>query len=118
MSTLDLARAQLLEPGGLSDSDLERSLDKLLAPGLDAADLYFQSRRNQGWSLEDGIIKAGSFSIEQGVGLRGIAGETSGLAYTEELTPQALQQAAGTAAAAKDGLPEPGVLWARDFELF
>ena len=104
MSTLDLARAQLLEPGGLSDSDLERSLDKLLAPGLDAADLYFQSRRNQGWSLEDGIIKAGSFSIEQGVGLRGIAGETSGLAYTEELTPQALQQAAGTAAAlARDG---------------
>ncbi len=99
MNHLELARQNLLEPGGLSESDLERSLDLLLAPGLDAADLYFQSKRNQGWSLEDGILKSGSFSIEQGVGLRGIAGETSGLAYTEELTPRALQQAAGTAVA-------------------
>lgn len=105
-NALDLARQSLLEPGGLSDRDLERSLDRLLAPGLDFADLYFQSRRNQGWSLEDGILKSGSFSIEQGVGLRGIAGETSGLAYTEELTPEALQQAAGTAVAlARSGGP-------------
>lgn len=99
MNALDLARQNLLEPGGLSEHDLERSLDLLLAPGLDAADLYFQSSRSQGWSLEDGILKNGSFSIEQGVGLRGIAGETSGLAYTEELTPEALRQAAGTAVA-------------------
>ncbi|MEN8719027.1 MAG: metalloprotease TldD [Oceanococcaceae bacterium] len=104
MNALDLARQTLLEPGGLTDNDLQRGLDMLLAPGLDAADLYFQSRRNQGWSLEDGLIKNGSFSIEQGVGLRGLRGEAAGLAYTEELTPMALTQAATTAAAlARDG---------------
>lgn len=103
MNPLDIARQTLLEPGGLSETDLERSLDLLLAPGLDAADLYFQSKRNQGWSLEDGILKSGSFSIEQGVGLRGISGETSGLAYTEELTPDALKQAASTAVALAKG---------------
>lgn len=99
MNALSLAQQHLLEPGGLSTSDIERSLNQLLAPGLDAADLFFESKRSQGWMLEDGILKSGSFSIEQGVGLRGIVGETAALAYTEELTAQALEQAAGTAVA-------------------
>jgi len=101
--TLDLARGSILAPVGLADSDLDRLVGALHSPAIDAADIYFQSSRAQSWVLEDGIIKDGSFSIDQGAGLRAIAGEKTGFAYSDELRFPALEQAATAARAIAAG---------------
>ena len=59
---------------------------------IDSADLYFQVSREESWALEDGIVKEGSASIEQGVGVRAIAGEKTGFAYSDEILPPALRR--------------------------
>ena len=69
---LTLAERQLLEPGGLDQPALERVLNELMGPAVDAGDLYFQSTRFEYWVLEDGIVKEGSHSIEQGAGVDAI----------------------------------------------
>ena len=61
---------------------------------MDYADLYFQYSRYEGWSLEEGIVKSGSFNIEQGVGVRAISGEKTAFAYSDEISFAALQDAA------------------------
>ena len=94
MSSLDIARAQILTPAGLAEHDLERVLDSVLGHAVDAADLYFQVSREESWALEDGIVKEGSASIESGVGVRAIAGEKTGFAYSDEIMLPALQEAA------------------------
>ena len=96
---LTIAQASILEPAGLTEQDLDRLLSRLVGPGVDAADIYFQSSRLESWVLEDGIIKDGNFSIEQGVGLRAISGEKTGFAYSDELRLPALSQAAEAARA-------------------
>ncbi len=96
---LAIARHSILTPAGLAESDLERLMGQLTSASLDAADIYFQSSRLQSWVLEDGIIKDGSFSIEQGAGLRAVSGEKTGFAYSEELQFPALAQAAEAARA-------------------
>ena len=65
----------------------------------DAADLYFQVSQEESWALEDGIVKEGSASIEQGVGVRALAGERTGFAYSDEIQPLALEEAARAARA-------------------
>jgi len=94
---IELARNSILAPVGLGDSDLDRLIGALRSPSIDAADVYFQSSRLQSWSLEDGIIKDGSFNIEQGAGLRAISGEKTGFAYSDELELSALSKAADAA---------------------
>jgi TldD protein len=96
---LAIARGQILTPTGLDDGHLERLLGALHSPAIDAADIYFQSSRLQSWVLEDGIIRDGSFSIEQGAGIRAIAGEKTGFAYSDELQFPALALAADAARA-------------------
>ena len=68
------AQALLLEPYGLTDATLAKALALIGEHRIDDADLYFQLTRHEGWSLEEGIVKSGSFSIEQGVGVRAVAG--------------------------------------------
>jgi TldD protein len=97
LATLDLARRQLLEPVNLAPADLERVLSRLMTPGIDRADLYFQHSRYESWVLEDGIVKEGTHSIEQGVGVRAISGEKTGFAYSDEIALPALVEAAGSA---------------------
>ena len=82
---LKQAERQLLEPGGIDHRELERVLETLMGPAVEAGDLYFQSTRFESWVLEDGIVKEGSHSIEQGAGLRAISGEKTGFAYTDSL---------------------------------
>ena len=65
---LATAQALLLEPFGLTPAHLSRALSEITAHRVDDADLYFQYTRSEGWSLEEGIVKTGSFSIDQGVG--------------------------------------------------
>jgi len=93
------ADAFLLAPYDLEARRLERVFGALGAGRLDAADLYFQYTRAEGWSLEEGIVKAGSFSIEQGVGVRAIAGERTAFAYSDEISFDALTDAARAARA-------------------
>ncbi|HZP66431.1 MAG TPA: metalloprotease TldD, partial [Rudaea sp.] len=104
MTLLALAERQLLAPGGLSGSDLDRVFAQLMGPSIDAADLYFQHSRSESWLLEDGIVKEGSHSIEQGVGVRAMSGEKTGFAYSDEIVlPQLLTAARSARAIAQSG---------------
>ncbi|MBS7725261.1 metalloprotease TldD [Pseudomonas lalucatii] len=86
----------LLSPG-LTLDHLPGVLGELAGPGIDAADLYFQSQVSETWVLEDGIVKEGSFNLDQGVGVRAQSGEKTGFAYSNAITAEALSQAAGAA---------------------
>ena len=96
---LTQAEHRLLRPGGLSANDLERVFARLTGPSIDAADLYFQHSRSESWVLEDGIVKEGNHSIEQGVGVRALSGEKTGFAYSDEIVLPSLLEAAGSARA-------------------
>ena len=96
---IQIAKQALLAPTGLLDADLDRALNTLMCGGVDNADLYFQVSRHESWSLEDGIVKEGSYSIEQGVGVRAMAGEKTGFAYSDELVLPALMHASKAASA-------------------
>ena len=84
---------RLLAPGGLSIEQLPRLLGELAGPGIDAADLYFQSLVSESWILEDGIVKEGSFHLDQGVGVRAQSGEKTGFAYSNAIDETALAAA-------------------------
>jgi TldD protein len=91
---LETAKSTLLAPFELESGKLERVFGTLAARKVDYADLYFQYSRFEGWSLEEGIVKSGSFNIEQGVGVRAISGEKTAFAYSDEISFDALQDAA------------------------
>ena len=91
---LETATRTLLAPFDLETQKLERVFGVLGARKVDYADLYFQYTRSEGWSLEEGIVKSGSFNIEQGVGVRAVAGEKTAFAYSDEISFDALHDAA------------------------
>ncbi|BEP33907.1 metalloprotease TldD [Variovorax sp. V59] len=93
-----LATAQklLLTPFGLDESHLGKALAEITAHRVDDADLYFQYTRSEGWSLEEGIVKTGSFSIDQGVGVRAVSGEKTAFAYSDDISEASLLDAART----------------------
>ena len=95
-SALDIASQILLAPYGLDQSSLNRTLGHILGHQIDHADLYFQYQRSESWSLEEGIVKAGSFNIEQGVGVRAVSDEKTAFAYSDDISLAALTEAAGT----------------------
>src|SRR5258706_14799432 len=88
------AQSFLLAPHDLETAKLARVFGSLLSHRLDYADLYFQYSRSEGWSLEEGIVKSGSFSIDQGVGVRAIAGEKTAVAYSDGRNMTSLADAA------------------------
>ena len=98
-SGLDMARERLLAPAGIDETDLDRVFGQLLGHAVDSGDLYFQSTRFESWVLEDGIVKEGSHSIEQGAGVRAISGDKTGFAYSDEIVMPALLQASTAARA-------------------
>jgi TldD protein len=111
---LQLARTAILTPGGLDDQWLDRTLGLVMDHAIDAADLYFQVSREESWGLEDGIVKEGSASIEEGVGVRAISGEKTGFAYSDEIQPAALEEASRAARAIAKQSPGKGVqAWQR-----
>ena len=91
---LAIARRLLLEPSGLDEAALVRSLGEVFEHRVDYADLYFQYTRSEGWSLEEGIVKSGSFSIDKGVGVRAVVGDKTAFAYSDEISASALVSAA------------------------
>jgi TldD protein len=98
-TSIDAVMTRLLEPAGLGERQLFATLGSLMRGGVDYADLYFQVSRQESWTLEDGIIREGSFSLDQGVGVRANSGEKTGFAYSDELVLPALMSAAGAARA-------------------
>ena len=94
-----LVRRMLLEPAGLDDAALQQVLATLNAHALDFGELYFQWSRDESWSLEDGIVKDASHSIDRGVGVRALSGERAGLAYSDDIELPALLEAARAARA-------------------
>ena len=101
---LDIAKATLLVPFGLDEIATESVFGTILAHKADDADLYFQYSRSEGWSLEEGQVKSGSYSIDQGVGVRVVSGEKTAFAYSDEINADALDAAAKvTRAIAADG---------------
>jgi len=108
-NALTLAESRLLLPAGLDANRLERTFGTLLGPGIDFGDLYFQHSRRESWSVEDGIVKDGAHSIEQGVGVRAMSGEKTGFAYSDDIQPAALLAAAQSARAISREGGEQGV---------
>jgi TldD protein len=96
LERLATAQRLLLDPFGLNESHLSRALAEITAHKVDDADLYFQYTRSEGWSLEEGIVKTGSFSIDQGVGVRAVAGEKTAFAYSDDISEASLLDAART----------------------
>lgn len=94
MELIQIAKQAILIPAGIQDSDIEKIMGTLLSAPIDAADIYFQASHTESWSLEAGIIKDGSYSIEQGVGVRAVAGEKTGFAYSDRIELPVLLEAA------------------------
>jgi TldD protein len=90
----EIADQLLLRPHGLAPERLDAVFGQVLGHQVDYADLYFQYSRSEAWSLEEGIVKSGSFNIEQGVGVRAIAGEKTAFAYSDDISAAALRDAA------------------------
>ncbi|NMP15714.1 metalloprotease TldD [Thalassotalea sp. Y01] len=88
---------ELLHASDLGREELQRSLDHMFTRKIDFADLYFQASSNEHWMLEDGIVKEGSHNIERGVGVRAIAGEKTGFAYSDDINLDALMKASTAA---------------------
>jgi TldD protein len=96
LERLATARALLLQPYGLDESHLQRVLASMFERRTDYADLYFQYTRSESYSLEEGIVKSGSFGIDQGVGVRAVAGDKTAFSYSDDISEEALLQAAHT----------------------
>ncbi|WP_026960037.1 metalloprotease TldD [Aliagarivorans taiwanensis] len=103
--SFDRVSQSLLAPGDIGEAELAKALGEVAKHHVDYADLFFQHSRHESWVLEDGIVKEGSYNIEQGVGVRAISGEQTGFAYSDDINQQALLQ---TCRAAR-GIAMPGV---------
>ncbi|MEE8528872.1 MAG: metalloprotease TldD [Gammaproteobacteria bacterium] len=97
--SLKIARTKILDRAGLDDNHLTGVLGSIMGHAIDDADLYFQMSRYESWSLEDGIVKEGTHSIDQGVGVRAISGDKTGFAYSDEIALPALKHASKAARA-------------------
>jgi TldD protein len=93
-TTLDIAKATLLSPFGVDEIATRDVFGTILAHRADDADLFFQYNRSEGWTLEEGQVKSGSYSIDQGVGVRVVSGEKTAFAYSDEINVEALDAAA------------------------
>jgi len=114
VSPIESVMAHMLTPAGLEEKHLNATLGNILQGGVDYADLYFQVSRQESWTLEDGIIREGSFSLDQGVGVRAVSGEKTGYAYSDELLLPALESAAQAARAiARQGETKRILAWQR-----
>lgn len=94
---LEIARKTLLLPAGIDETHLQKILGNILGRDIDSADLYFQAEYHESWVLEDGLVKDGSYHINQGVGVRAMSGEKTGFAYSDDIILPALNQAADAA---------------------
>ena len=96
MTAFAAVEATLLQPNDIDAAQLDGLFGTLAAHQVDDADLYFQYSRSEAWSLEEGQVKSGSFSIDQGVGVRAVAGDKTAFAYSDDIRMAAMREAAHT----------------------
>lgn len=89
-----IANDILLAPNGLDIEQLQKILQQTSGRSIDLSDVFLQYGHNEEWSLEEGIVKNGSFGIGCGAGLRSVSGVKTGFAYTDCLTMSFLEEAA------------------------
>lgn len=94
-----LAKNILLTPHALDETSIAKLLDVFRKPNIDDADFYFQNSTSQAWYLEDSQVKSGSFSDDQGVGIRAVSGDKTGFAFSEQSDLSSLKKAVSAAAA-------------------
>ena len=92
--TYPTVRHDLLEANHLSPELLARSLSIIGGRKVDYADIYCQHTAFESWHLEEGIVKSGSFQIEQGVGVRAVSGEKTAFAYADSLCIDSINRSA------------------------
>ncbi len=93
----DAARESILGASDIGMADLEQTLGSLMTHSIDYGEVYLQAIRSESWGLEDGIVKDGSFSVDAGIGVRALAGEKTGFAYSDDMLRSGLNQAAEAA---------------------
>jgi TldD protein len=91
------AEETLLKSKGMAFAEIEQTVFDLLSREIDYGEVYVQSTRSESFGLEDGIVKEGAFSVDAGIGVRALAGEKTGFAYSEDIRVDGLQQAAKAA---------------------
>jgi TldD protein len=113
-NSIESVISRVLAPAGLEERHLSKALGSIMTRDVDTADLYFQVSRQESWTVEDGIIKTGSFNLDQGVGVRAVSGEKTGFAYSDELMLPALEHAANSARAiSRQGQTNAVQAWSR-----
>ncbi len=90
LKSLDFSKSLLLDPWEISETDISHALNKIMTCKVDYADLYFQHTCSESWSLEEGIVKTGNFSLNQGVGVRAFKNEKTAFSYSDSLSTNAL----------------------------
>src|ERR671939_774627 len=88
---------------GLTERELERYLAAALSAGGDYADLYFEYLSSTSLMVDESMVKSASQGISAGCGVRVVAGERTGYAYTDDLSPARILHAARTAALIASG---------------
>ncbi|MCK9605077.1 MAG: metalloprotease TldD [Methylomonas sp.] len=94
MPLTEQVKQSILVANSLLPQDIDRVMSTLLSAPVDAADIYFQSSHFESWSLEGGIVKEGSHSIEHGAGVRVVSGDKTGFAYSDRIELPILLEAA------------------------
>lgn len=102
METFDKKKF-FFEQYGLNQSDLEKYLGAALSAGGEYADLYFEYLTSTSLTVDESLVKSASQGISAGCGVRVIAGERTGYAYTDDLAPEKILHAARTAALIASG---------------
>jgi TldD protein len=87
----------------VAEADLERYLAAALSAGGEYADLYFEHRATTSISLDESLVKGATQGVSVGCGVRVIAGERTGYAYTDDLARDKILKAAQIAAHISSG---------------
>jgi TldD protein len=93
MQDFQFSNKFIINKSDLSHQNITKYLDDIKNNSVDYADIYFQYSKNEFWSLEDGVVKNGSYSIDQGVGIRSISGEKIAFTYSDDISNAALKSA-------------------------
>jgi TldD protein len=109
-AAMAIAQRVLLGNSDLSMARAHQLLNQACSAGTDDADLYFEHTVSEGWSLEEGRVKSGSFSIDHGVGIRLVTGEKTAFAYSDDISVQALRDAAKSVQAGGKALAKAKVM--------
>jgi len=95
---MGLSQSFFAERFGITEHDLESYLSEALSAGGEYADLYFEYLATTSIGIDEGIVKSATEGVSLGVGVRVIAGERTGYAYSDDLSPEKIRKAARVAA--------------------